>query len=1090
MPGVVMDQNSIGGRGPDFQGPMNGVSSTTVNNGQPGTPVEPRNGSSYTNGVGITGPRQNDDIMWAKTVSHAIREPPELQHITQGFFPFSKLVNRSVQQCWNDLSELIAELAEIQAYSQDSSTPVSIHGKHLGNQSPEIVRKKLRALEFAQAKRAEFIKLLVLSQWSRQAADVSKLIDIQNFIRIQHQSYTGALQCIGDMKRDLVRAQVANPDLRTALEVLSKGEVVAMPNLGYKPPKPLSPKSSLKKLRKINRIISARLTLYEEIPPSFQTYQVHDGRVTFAVPGEFELDLSIGEEGIESQFYFVDIRFLFNPSTSIPTGRMFSEIDLKVNDTLQKNGLTGCFDWLHNLVLTNKINILTKQAADLARGLWSNVLQVELLHRTLVLQYWASRPGAKSWLEIGVRRGTRMDKLGGQHSPSLGLRWMRDGQEVGSENIEFGVENLSVECLLRSVIALHISHILSSAFTNISRKLLYSNGSLSLHAQLTRTEPGDCRLDAQLTSSRQLRVAVEPMSGTIILAATPNTLERVDTDRSVDRSTIDDVVSRVGRLRCAAAIEEVESKVKMLGFEPISPRSAKIDARRMFPASVLRFSFFAHRLWDRNWLLAATSSMDGDNWWVVQVRPVEPTANYPSFDATTHAESSLCSAQVICSTLLPMQQTGYASLADLGLLLTGVLTMHVNARFLEDLHVKFFPPLNQLKVGSGCQLPDLMIRYEASKLPRTLRMALPPGFKKKAFITNTIHLAFHGIDRHRNIATIVAKGNLCEPFQSFNTLIAKEDRSLVFQKTGTSFALRLFAPPGQPILITLFENLQRLECVLSIYKTLQRKKMHAHQVSLSHIGFTYGPARDLAAHLEIGVSRSFTPEADPAKLGANIDSLFHLRLGIQFDYSNPHRRIQGCLASNLNRPTTDTGLDTMAELLSFTLPLMRALDGIMANPTHNEALKLHVTARNAKSYLLHYPLEGYRFHLVAHQHQSQPVWVLKDVPGPQEGPGENHIKHKLRDSLYGSHGNGWRGLGNGVIAQPVHIGNLLTQLDNCLASVRANPASRPLDHRTTHNAPVISETRPKDGADIPSHKNAQQKTGTATSQKTNVIMID
>jgi mediator of RNA polymerase II transcription subunit 14 len=105
------------------------------------------------------------------------------------------------------------------------------NGKTPGNQSSENVHKKLRILDFAYAKRAEFIKLLVLSQWSRQAAEVSRLIDIQGFIRTRHHAYTLAVQAMGDMKRDLVRAQVANPDLKTALEVLSKGRVESLPDV-------------------------------------------------------------------------------------------------------------------------------------------------------------------------------------------------------------------------------------------------------------------------------------------------------------------------------------------------------------------------------------------------------------------------------------------------------------------------------------------------------------------------------------------------------------------------------------------------------------------------------------------------------------------------------------------------------------------------------------------------------------------------------------------------------------------------------------------------------------------------------------------
>ena len=172
--------------------------------------------------------------------------------------------------------------------------------------------------------------------------------------------------------------------------------------LGYKPPKALTTKSTLKKLQKLNRIIGVRLALYDQFPYSFQTYRVHDGRVTFYVAGEFELDLSVGQENQSSQFFFVDIRFLFFPSSPVPKGWVLNELDMKVNDVLRDKGLFGCFGFLHNLVLTNKIQALFKQAANLARGPWSDVLRAELLHRTLVVQYWASKPGPKSWIEIGI----------------------------------------------------------------------------------------------------------------------------------------------------------------------------------------------------------------------------------------------------------------------------------------------------------------------------------------------------------------------------------------------------------------------------------------------------------------------------------------------------------------------------------------------------------------------------------------------------------------------------------------------------------------------------------------------------------------
>lgn len=232
MPGVVMDNVNIEGsvRQPGLNEPRNGVPNAFDNADKSGQ-LSGMNGSFYVNGAssGIAASNQHPRMLADKAVEIVPTSPFKLPHITQGFFPFGTLVNRSVQECWNELSELITELATIQVPASGGS--ISTNGKPAGNQSSENVHKKLRLLDFAHAKRAEFIKLLVLSQWSRQAADVSRLIDIQGFIRTRHQSYDAALQYVGEVKRDLVRAQVANPDLKTAVEVLSKGRVASLPDV-------------------------------------------------------------------------------------------------------------------------------------------------------------------------------------------------------------------------------------------------------------------------------------------------------------------------------------------------------------------------------------------------------------------------------------------------------------------------------------------------------------------------------------------------------------------------------------------------------------------------------------------------------------------------------------------------------------------------------------------------------------------------------------------------------------------------------------------------------------------------------------------
>ncbi|KAH3295099.1 mediator complex subunit [Aspergillus fumigatus] len=1028
MPGVIMDNATTGrpGHAPDTQTPSNGDNL--------------RNGSFHINGA-AKGDKDHDpdkESYAGKPRIDGHRALPEIPHITQGFFPFSTLVNRSVQQCWNELSDLITELAAIHVSPHSSVPLLPVNGKSPGNQSPENVQKKLRILDFAHAKRAEFIKLLVLSQWSRRARDVSKLIDLQNFIRARHQAFVDALQRVGEMKRDLVQAQVANPNLQTALEILSKGRLESLADLGYKSSKLLTARGALRRLHKINRIISARLALHDLIPHPFRTYRVHDGRVTFVVRGEFELDLSIGAESELSQFFFVDIRFLYSPSSNIPKGRMSNEIDAKINEKLRDSGLTGCFNFLHGLVLTNKIHILFKQAIELAKGLWSETLRVELLHRTLVIQYWTLKPGPKSWIEIGVKSGNGDADSQGLGVPCLGLRWMRDGQEVNSRDIEFDPEDLSMECLLRSVIALHISYLLSSAYGILSEYSLFSSGTLSSHAILNVTEPGECQLSVQLTGSRHLRVSIEPMSGAVILSATPGLLERFESDASLDRSTIDDLVARVSRLRCIAAIEELESNVRILGFETVSPKGLRNDIRKVFPANVLRFSLFWHPLWERNWVVAATSSITSDNWWVVRLRRSSEVATDFSVSDTS---VPLCSGHSMSDTFLATShQTRSSSFPDLGYCLSGMVAIYANVSYLSDLHsVEFHPPLCALKVESDLQIPDIFIRYQVSNLPRALQLVLPAGLKRKNLLKDTVRLAFHGIDRHKNSAIFVAYGNLVGPWTDLCTLISKSDSSLVFKQGGSGFALRLLAPAGRPVIVQLFKSLQTLECTLSILDFLRQRRLTPQSLSLTHIAFAYGPGRDLSATIEMGLSEvPSSAELDPVRVLARTDPLLCLTLGIRFKHPNPHRRVQGSLAAILNHASNEAGLDFVTEVLSFTLPLMRALEQITSNASRQEPFRLQVIVRNAYTFLLHYTYQGFRFQLTTRQHSGQLTWVLRELSSPEAGPGHDQFKARLRGTLYHSKGNGWKGLGNGVVADAEGVSNVIRALDGCFTGAQHN----------------------------------------------------
>lgn len=824
--------------------------------------------------------------------------------------------------------------------------------------------------------------------------------------------------------------------------------------LGYKAPKPLNARTTIQKLHKINRIIQIRLALHDQVPSPLRNYRVHDGRVTFIVPGEFELDLSVAEQAESSQFFFVDIRFLFSPSSPIPQGRLLNALDAKVNQTLRDDGLLGCFHFLHGLVLTNKVNCLFRQAVDLARGAWSDALRIELLHRTLVIQYWPSRAGPKSWLEIGVQRGQRIDAAGDadERIPCIGLRWKRDGRQAKSDAIQFDPDMLSMERILRSVTALHAAHLLSTTYATLEKNLLYRDHALSLRARLSPEEPGDCYLDVQLTSSRYLRVSVEPLSGSITLSGTPSVWERLEVDRSPNHSATEEVLSRVTRLRCISAVDEIESGAKALGLESVNPRGLGFDARRVFPSSVVRSVFFTHRLWDRCWVAVATSSMDGDNWWLVQARPVNTSRGVASYLANVN-QSSISSAHLVSNTLMaPQHRSQYTAYAELVHSLTGILAICVNARCLAKLPgAQYYPPLEKLRLGSNFDIPDLYFRYKASMLPAALRIALPSGLGRGSYLQDTIRLSFHGIDRQGDSVVLVAYGTLRTRVKSLLPLVSKMDPSLIMQDKGAGFALRLLVPAGHSAIFGLFARLQQLESALSILQSLIQRGMAPRSLCLSQVTFSYGSENKLSGHFGIDVAGpSLSEPIDIGQVLSKVDPLFQLRLRVGFDSHSPHRRISESLTVALNDHFADTGVESVLRIMSDTLHLLYCFDQITTKSAQS-GQPVHITVRDPTVFQIHHPRLETRFRMTLGRRQGRAVWVLEDSSSGGASD-RSSIFDLVKEKVYKSKDGDWQGLGNAALADIDKVENLLFRLQECLSSCYLEPDTKEGEGKPEHRS--------------------------------------
>ena len=548
--------------------------------------------------------------------------PPEIEHIVFACVPLTKILERLSVQTYSQLSQKVQELAQMPLPTPkpyiNGNAPQSIEeDKDVAN-----ILKKQRLLQFAEAKHAEWVKALVIANWSRRAHDVGKLIDLHVYLRKQKWLFTGAVDDLSWMKRNLTEARVPSPDLKTAVAVLSTGKASWMPDLGHKPIPPLTPQELLKSLQDVNTALSIRLLAneHENIPAHFESYRIHSGRVTFQVPGEFEIDLTIASDDPESMFWFIDFRFLFTPTISEIPKPLMDMIESRVNTTLEKDGLRGCYKLLHEFVLTHKINEYRKQTLQLAGAKWIHGLKTEHLNRTLSVHYWVGKPGFKSWLLLGVRSGRLQ---AGQIQPKatsyLSMRWFRDGKEVKDFEVPFDSINLSAEAWLRKVTAMHISYLLTEIHLKLKTRPLFGRGDATLSLRTSQVDPLKCSLEIQISNDKRIRLGIEPTTGRFFITPA-STYSRLALENYLPRATdpINQVPQLIDQLRCRSALQNIHTHALTLGWQRIPQDVSLSVLREKTSPLALLWSWFRRSEWETSWSLVVSVSMSGESWWLLE----------------------------------------------------------------------------------------------------------------------------------------------------------------------------------------------------------------------------------------------------------------------------------------------------------------------------------------------------------------------------------------------------------------------------------------------------------------------------------------
>lgn len=376
---------------------------------------------------------------------------------------------------------------------------------------------------------------------------------------------------------------------------------------------------------------------FDRIPPHFKDYSIDNGRATFKVKGEFEVDLTIGDDDFEKQWWFLDFRFAFSPAPQELTDKLRHFVETKVNDTLATDGLKGCYEFLHEFVLTHKITELRRQTVLLSRAQWVDNLRIEPLNRALSIQYWTNRypgsgpnphatAGPKSWVIIGVNSGKTPPPnapFGAPPTSYLKMRWVRDGKEVLDEDLAFETDVISAEKLLKRIIGKHVKHILSSIYSKLLSRPRYQTHRVSVLLDIDKDEPSESSLAVQNSHTEKLVVRVNAVTGGIHFTPLKNISSRREAQLNFNprvRDSIEESVKEIEFIRCLSQFDQLVRRGRGLGWISCKQPVPNDEMKKLFSGSgpeSYQAVWLRHLRWPPEWHVVVCLSPAGDVWHMV-----------------------------------------------------------------------------------------------------------------------------------------------------------------------------------------------------------------------------------------------------------------------------------------------------------------------------------------------------------------------------------------------------------------------------------------------------------------------------------------
>lgn len=563
---------------------------------------------------------------------------PELPHVTNNILPLSNILRYYTQEAFKQLSRLIENLANTKSSESDAS-------------------RKKKFLELIISLRRDFIKIYTLVKWAQNLKDISKLIDLLNWLRSQEFYFENLGYGLNELN-GFSGAKLPNSDILTSLEVLVKGRP-QLPSYNFISKPKVSPEKILEVMHDLNLTLMTRMALTLDMPRRFHNnYEIKDGRVIITIPSEFQVSITVAndliidndEDYYKSPFFFIDFAFLFgiNPDTSLITHKdskiitrlpksSREKLESVINLVLLKQSLNGLYDVLHKYAISFKLYLISRQLRDLSvNSKWRNNIQFKYSSSLIIINYWSNHYLSKNWksfIEIGI------DK-----KYNLNFRWFKNGkynlnhdiQDISGNNSDpEEADDLSVDSIMNLIINKH-SEILMSKIYNQLLQMVPNDSSSFINSY---------QLLIKLTPRKSTILAINPLTGFFYFME-PSPIEVLIQNKINSQPTqvknknfiteqdmINNVVNNLIQLRLETFNKALNNKlvstewiandiIKLNDYEIVKLFNFIVDEKA---SAYNKIQFYRCRNWPSSWFLVNLISglTSKTYWWVARLRSIK-----------------------------------------------------------------------------------------------------------------------------------------------------------------------------------------------------------------------------------------------------------------------------------------------------------------------------------------------------------------------------------------------------------------------------------------------------------------------------------